>query len=168
MFLILSGDRSITTLNVRSHSLDLVAEMVKVTHHLSGGQTARIGGDCDAKGIVAADFDLEAPPYLDPPRLIPGKPGFLLFFVSPERSIMVPVRIVRLLVQSSSETAVNFVFEAEMDSDLGNVTFHQLITPETRLIPGLPMPPAPVRLDPRVPFPFEPIPVLELLRIPGQ
>lgn len=114
------------TLGIKSHSLDLTCLLFDVTSTLSGGITARISGKLDAKGTVNADFDADAPPYGNPPAIIPGVRGICLFGVSAVRAVQVPVVVEKLHFESSVEAEVKYSFDCSMDSLAGQFVFPAL------------------------------------------
>lgn len=113
-------------LNIKGHTLDLTCLLFDVTSTGSGGVTARISGKLDAAGTVNADFDADAPPYVNPPAIMPGLRGICVFGVSPVRGIQVPTICEKLHFESSVESEVKYSFDVKMNSLAGLFVFPAL------------------------------------------
>lgn len=113
-------------LNVTGHSLDIMRILFDVTNTSHGGDTARISGKRDASGTVNADFDADLPPYLNPPNIIEGVLGIMLFFYSPlvlGRPIQVPVIVEKIHYQSAVDAKTIYSFDVKMSKIAGALVY---------------------------------------------
>ena len=78
-------------LNIKEHNLDISALLHDVTGWKAGGVRARIAGPIDIAGRVVCDMDLDEPPFLAPPLLLPGVKGITVFGVSTTVGIQCPL-----------------------------------------------------------------------------
>jgi hypothetical protein len=115
-------------LNVTGHNLEDSAHLHDVTHTgLNGIGTARIAGLNDISGTIHADFDADAPPYLNPPRITSGTSGWLIFVLgappgsvgnlgsSIQRQIEVPIIVEKVHYESAVKNQVKYSFNVKMN-----------------------------------------------------
>lgn len=113
-------------LQIKNHNIDISALLVDVTHTGLGGVTGRIGQKIDAAGSINADFDLDFPPYGNPPLIVPATSGICVFGVSPAKGIQIPSIVERLRFQSAVETAVQYSFDVKCNRLAGALVFPSL------------------------------------------
>ena len=113
----------LTTLQIKGQSLDEDGLIFDVTHTGSGGRTARIAGKADHKGTINADFDLDVPPYLNPPGIRFGSTGIILFFFSPSRPIQIPVIVSKVHYESAIESEVKYSFDVQENVLVGVIVY---------------------------------------------
>lgn len=113
------GQGAVATLNITGSTWDEEINTILVTHSGSGGVAARIPNVLDGKGTVNADVDLLAPPYLNPPLIVPGVSGTFLIFIAPGRAFQVPAIIPKVHYESQVQGKVSYSFDLEMNSLVG-------------------------------------------------
>lgn len=120
------GSNVITTLAIKSHDLRISALLHDVTSSATGGGRARLAGPLDVAGQVMCDLDLDAPPYVDPPLLLPGVSGITNFGVSVSKGIQVPVILEELHFSSAIDQEVKWDFSVKMNQLAGVIVYPAL------------------------------------------
>jgi len=113
----------LTTLSIKSHNIEETVTLIDVTGTAQNGRTARIAGKADHKGTVNAEYDADLPPFLAPPSIRAGTTGICLFFVSPNKSIQVPVIVEKLHHESSVEGEVKWSMDVSENVLAGVVVY---------------------------------------------
>ena len=114
------------TLNVTASTWDEEINAIDVTHSGSGGVEARLANILRGRGTVNADFDLLAPPYLNPPQILSGFSGIGYFYVSPTRNFQIPSMILKVHWENPILGKVSYSFDIGLNSLAG-----QYIRPTT-------------------------------------
>jgi|SRR5579859_7436702 len=113
------GQTNVATLNIKSSSWDEEINMILVTHSGSGGIAARLANVLDGHGTIACDLDLLAPPYMNPPLIIPGISGLALYYIAPTRSIQIPVMVGKVHYEGQVQGQSMWTFDIAMNSLAG-------------------------------------------------
>ena len=110
------------TLNVTSHTLDLMVALYDVTHTGHQGRgTARIAGKPDGSGNATMDYDADRSPVAL--NLVPGMSGFFLFYQTPTRPIQLPAIIEKVNYKSAVAGKVEFNVDVKENILVGNVVY---------------------------------------------
>ena len=120
------GTAVVSTLNIKSHDLRLSVLLHDVTGSAAGGVRARLAGPTDVAGQVMCDLDLDAPPYIDPPLILPGASGITNFGVSASKGIQVPVIVEELHFSSAIDQEVKWDFSCKANSIAGVIVYPAL------------------------------------------
>ena len=121
-----SGSTVVTTLNIKSHDLRISALLHDVTGTSAGGVRARLAGPTDVAGQVMCDLDLDAPPYINPPYMLPGVSGVCLFGMSASKGIQVPMIIEELHFSSAIDQEVKWDTSMKANSIAGVIVYPAL------------------------------------------
>ena len=121
-----SGTAVITNLNIKSHDLRLSCLLHDVSGSGSGAGRARLAGPLDVAGQVMCDLDLDNPPYVDPPLIVPGVSGVCNFGLSASKGIQVPVIVEELHFTSAFEQQVKWDFSVKMNQLAGVIVYPAL------------------------------------------
>jgi hypothetical protein len=113
------GQGQVATLNITGHTWDEEVLRHIITHTGSGGIQARLAGVLDGKGTVQADYDGGLPPYLNPPLIVAGVSGLMLFYVTPQKAFQVPMIIAKVHYESAVQGKVSWSMDVEMNSQAG-------------------------------------------------
>ncbi len=109
-------------LNIKGHTLDLIAMLYDVTSSGSGGLKARLGGTLDAEGTINASLDLDLVPY-GAPLIVAANSGIAVFGVSPTKGIQVPVIIERVPFKSGVDSEVQYSIQCKMNQLAGFLVY---------------------------------------------
>ncbi|MES2342326.1 MAG: hypothetical protein V4597_11655 [Pseudomonadota bacterium] len=112
-------------LSITGHNFDLSVISIDVTSTIHQGITAKMPTRRDGRGTLNAIFDLNNPPYLDPPRILPGVFGYMNFFVASDQTqwFAVPSLIVKTHWETSVNDVVRYSFDIELSGLLGPVIY---------------------------------------------
>ncbi|HEX5272706.1 MAG TPA: hypothetical protein VFW33_19550 [Gemmataceae bacterium] len=113
-------------LNIKQHDLKISVLLHDVTSTGSLGVRARLAGPTDVAGQVTCDLDLDAPPYLDPPLMLPGISGVAAFGMSIARSIQVPLIVEQLHFASAIDSEVKWDTDMKCNSRAGLIVYPAL------------------------------------------
>lgn len=120
------GVAPLHTLNIKSHDLRLSVLLHDVTGTKANGVRARLAGPTDVAGQVMCDLDLDDPPYVDPPLILPGISGIASFGMSAARGIQVPLIVEELHFASAIDQEVKWDFSSKCNSRAGMIVFPPL------------------------------------------
>lgn len=110
------GQGIVSLLNITGHSMDEMTQLFDVSNTGHGGRTARLAGKGDHSGTVNADFDLDAPPYLNPPNIRSGVSGIILAYFSHYslgRPMQIPVIIEKVHYEVSIGSQSKWSFDVK-------------------------------------------------------
>src|SRR5262249_37446504 len=102
-------------LQITNHTGDFSGVLVSVKHTGTQGHEARIGCGDDFRATVNADFDLGAPPFVDPPLILPQQPGVIRVYLAGSYFHEFGVRIERVHWQAPVSDKVSYSFDVLMD-----------------------------------------------------
>jgi len=102
-------------LQITGHTGDWTGVLSSVKHTGTEGHEARIGCGDDFKATVNADFDLGAPPFEDPPFVVPQAPGVIRVYLASDYYHEFGVRVSRIHWQTPVNDKVSYSFDVEMD-----------------------------------------------------
>lgn len=114
------------TLNIKQHDLKISVLLHDVTGTASLGVRGRLAGPTDVAGQVMCDLDLDVPPYIDPPLMLPGISGVAAFGMSASRAIQVPVIIEQLHFASAIDQEVKWDTDMKANSRAGLIVYPAL------------------------------------------
>lgn len=117
-------------LNVRSSNLDFTS----ITHLVMGtihkGLAARIGGALDFQSTITAVFDLDTPPWLAPPLVLPNARGLLLYGLQAipigaagAIGIQLPFIIPKVHYEQAVDKEIIYSFDIQMNILAGNLAY---------------------------------------------
>lgn len=106
-------------LNITGWTGDEEINVLDVTHSGLGGLRGRLANVLDFQTVVGADYDLLAPPYLDPPSIKPGFNGNMFLFVSPTNFFQFPGMICKLHWESQVLGKVSYNFDFKLNAIVG-------------------------------------------------
>lgn len=116
-----------TELSIKSHNFDLEAMAHDVSGTAHGGRSARIAGKGDFRATVLAAYDLDVPPYLDPPSVRPGVSGVIYLGLSQTHGISIGVIITKLHGESAVDSAVMYSFDVLENVLAGPLIYHNTL-----------------------------------------
>lgn len=117
---------ALATLSIKSHNLDISVLLHDVTSTRHAGVRARLAGPLDAAGTVNNALDLDVPPYLTPPTILPGVGGVAAWGLSSTRAIQLPLICEKLGFTSAIEQEVQWNADWKMDARQGVVIYPAL------------------------------------------
>lgn len=114
-------------LNITGYSFDEECLRHDVTHTGHNGRTARLRGKGDHKGTITVNFDLDAPPYDNPPNIRAGESGRIGFAVDASNPstnpVYVPVIIAKVHYETAVEGYLKYSFDVEENVLAGNLNY---------------------------------------------
>lgn len=116
----------LSTLNIKQHDLKISVLLHDVTGTAALGVRMRLAGPTDVQGQVTCDFDLDLPPYLDPPLILPGISGVAAFGLSSNRAIQVPLIVEQLHFASAIDSEVKWDTDMKCNSRAGFIVYPPL------------------------------------------
>jgi hypothetical protein len=117
---------NLATLDIKEHTLDLSVLLVDVTSVSHQAVRARIAGPLDIAGTCQLALDLDAPPWANPPLVIPGLRGIAGFGINPTKQMQVPVSIEKLHLASAIEKEVQWSVDMKGNRIAGLVVYPPL------------------------------------------